>query len=110
MGILTDIKMMLGLREVDAFDAELIMFINSAFSVLRQINVGPDPQIVIQDDSTDWSAFEEQSPNIQMVKEFVYLSVRITFDPPTVGAVMEAYQHRLKELAFRLQTVAENET
>jgi len=109
MGILSDIKTMLGIRDVDAFDAELIIYINSAFSLLRQLGVGPDPQLVISDDATDWSVFEEQFKNIEMVKEYVYLSVKIIFDPNATGHVLEAFKNRLEELTWRLIVSVESD-
>jgi hypothetical protein len=101
---------MLGLREVDTFDAELILYINSAFSVLHQLNIGPATTFTIQDDTKQWKAFTKQNHDIEMVKEYVFLSVKNIFDSQSMsGAVLEAHQNRKKELEWRLQANAETD-
>jgi len=113
MSILTDIKTLLALRDTDAFDAEIVMFINSAFATLRNLGVGPEPAFKIskhedpEDDET-WDQFMEDQTDIESVKEYVWLHVRLVFDPPTIGGVLTAFQERLKELGFRLSTVTDN--
>jgi hypothetical protein len=109
MGILTDIKTMLGLREIDAFDSELIIYINSAFSVLQQRKVGPSPQIEINE-TTDWSVWDEWSVNIKMIREYAFLSVKIIFDSQSMtGTNLEAHKNRKAELEWRLQVNSESD-
>lgn len=101
--ILTSIKKMLGIEEeYTHFDADLIMHINSALNVLKQLGVGPEEGYVINDKSASWGDFISDSKTVQMVKSYVYLKVRIIFDPPTTGAVMEAFKEQIKEFEWRL--------
>jgi hypothetical protein len=39
---------------------------------------------------------------LESVQEFVYLSVRVVFDPPASSSVLEAYKSKIRELTFRL--------
>jgi len=112
MSILLDIKTLLGIRDTDAFDTEIVIYINSAFATLRNFRIGPDPAFKIfkhedPTDDEDWDAFMEDETDIDSAKEYVWLSVRLMFDPPTIGGVLTAFQERLKELGFRLSTVTD---
>ena len=56
--ILTSIKKLLGIaEEYEHFDPDLIMHINSVFSILTQLGVGPSEGFSIVDDGAVWSDF-----------------------------------------------------
>lgn len=95
-----------GLDEnVTHFDSDLIMFINSAFTVLAQLGVGPEVPFKIEDSSAQWSDFEYD--DIEAVKEWIFLRVKTIFDPPTSGSVMQAYKERQAELEWRMNVMSE---
>ena len=103
--ILTSIKKLLGLDEFyEHFDADIIMHINSVFMILSQIGVGPVEGFSIVDKNSKWSDFAAVSnvSNIEAVKSYIYLKVRLLFDPPTSGIVMESISSTIKELEYRL--------
>ena len=104
--ILTDVKKMIGPSEIyDQFDTDLIIHINSVFNIIQQLGVGPKTGFSITDDSETWedyvSTFEEGENIIQMVKSYMYLKVRMQFDPPT-GSVATAFEEQIKEYEWRL--------
>ena len=105
MSILNDVKKMIGPSEIyDQFDQDLIIHINSVFTILQQLGVGPKEGFSIEGDSEEWSDFIEdiESSNIfQMVRSYVYLKVRMQFDPPT-GSVASAFEEQIKEYEWRL--------
>lgn len=113
--ILTSIKKMLGIDETyGRFDTDLIININSVFGILNQLGVGPAAGFSIQDDTSTWNDFisttsTQTSVSLEMVKTYIYLKVRLVFDPPTVGAVMEATKQQITEYEWRLKTQAELE-
>jgi hypothetical protein len=90
-----------------SFDVELLMFINSAFSTLNQLGVGPVRTLSIRDKDANWSEFTGADEDIESVKTYVGLSVRIVFDPPQNSTTMEAFKERLRELEFRLGVASE---
>lgn len=102
--ILTSIKKLLGLEEdYEHFDPEIIIHINSAFNVCFQLGVGPqDKQFMIFDKSSVWSDFINDARAIEMVKTYIYLKVRLVFDPPSSAFVLTSFESQIKELEWRL--------
>lgn len=86
----------------DYFDPELIVFINSAFSRLHQLGVGPKDAFKIEDDKATWSNFLGDTNNLEDVKEYVYLKVRVVFDPPSSQAVLTHFNKKIEDLEWLL--------
>lgn len=106
--ILTSIKKLLGIpEEYDHFDSDLIMHINSVFMVLNQLGVGPEDGFYIEDDTSTWSDFLEDPTKLQMVKSYVYLKVRLLFDPPSSSTHMNAITQSINEFEFRLNVAVD---
>lgn len=102
--ILLYVKKMLGiLPEYKHFDADLIGLINAEFAKLHQLGVGTSDVYSITGDSENWSEFMESNDELSMVKTFLYMSVRLAFDPPNSSAVFESFTNRIAELEWRLQ-------
>ena len=100
---------MLGLSaDYTPYDADVLVLINSALMNLNQLGVGPKNGYVIKDYTDAWSDFLVNDVNLEAVKQYVYLKVRITFDPPTSGAVLESYNKQIQELEWRLNVQAES--
>lgn len=110
--ILTSIKKLLGPEEeYDHFDTDIILHINSVFMVLTQIGVGPAEGFSIKDKTATWSDFlpDGTEARLEAVKTYVYLRVKILFDPPTSSFVMESYKQQINELEWRLNIAAESD-
>lgn len=108
--ILTSIKKMLGIAEdYTQFDADLIMHINSVFLNLTQLGVGPESGFTIEDEYTEWTDFISNSAQLQAVKSYMYLKVKLLFDPPLSTAVIESTNRMIAELEWRLNVAAESE-
>lgn len=108
--ILTSIKKMLGITaEYTHFDPDIIMHINTVFLTLAQLGVGPSDGYSIEDDYATWSDFlPEGDKRFEAVKTYIYLKVRLVFDPPTSSAVIEAINRSIAELEWRLNVAAES--
>ena len=111
--ILQDIKKMIGPSEIyDQFDKDLVIHINSVFTILQQLGVGPKTGFSITESGNEtWDDFIEgiEDTNIfQMVKSYMYLKVRMQFDPPT-GSVSTTFQEQIKEYESRLNYAAETD-
>lgn len=107
--ILTSVKKHLGIvEEYDHFDDQLIEHINSAFMILHQLGVGPSEGFKIEDDSAIWSDFiSKDGPNIESVKTYIFLKVKLFFDPSDSSAVIEARNRMISELEWRLNVAAD---
>lgn len=106
--ILTSIKKLLGIAEdYEHFDADIIMHINSTFMILTQLGVGPINGFTIKDKTSTWNEFIENNIKIESVKTYIYLKVRLMFDPPQSSAVMEAINRQINELEWRLNVAVD---
>ena len=106
--ILTSIKKLLGITEdYEHFDGELMIHINSVFAVLNQLGVGPNAGFVIADKSFVWKDFLNDDKTLEFVKTFVYLKVRLLFDPPQSAAVIEAINRQASEYEWRILVAAD---
>jgi hypothetical protein len=109
--ILTSVKKVLGLDEsYTAFDLDVLMHINTVFSVLTQIGIGPTDGYMIEDATPTWDAFIGTDNRLNAVKTYVYLRVRVLFDPPTTSFVADAMEKQIKELEWRLNVVREGDS
>lgn len=107
--ILTSIKKQLGIAEdYTHFDMDIIIHINSIFMVLNQMGVGPDEAFTISNSETLWTDFiPADNKNFEAVKSYVFLKVKLIFDPPLSSSVMEAMKSLVSELEWRLNFSAE---
>jgi hypothetical protein len=108
--ILTSVKKALGIDEsYTAFDPEITMHINSVFSTLNQIGVGPQNGFQIEDATPTWDDLLAGEARLNMVKTWTYSKVRLIFDPPTTSFAIAAHQDIIKELEYRIYTFSEVE-
>lgn len=106
--ILTSIKKLLGIHEdYTIFDSDLIIHINTAFAILNQLGVGPENGFMIEGSREIWDDYIKDY-NYSMVKSFVFLNVRLAFDPPSSTALIESMQRQLSELTWRLELEGQN--
>ena len=109
--ILSSIKKLLGIpTEETAFDSDIIMHINSVFMILNQLGIGPSDGFIISDDYALWSDFIPDGQNLELVKSYMYMKVRLMFDPPSSSAVLSAMEKSISEFEWRLNVQAETKT
>lgn len=110
--ILTSIKKMLGIdEEYTHFDADIIMHINSVLMTLTQLGVGPSEGFAIEDDTSTWVDFIPQITTAQLhaVKSYIYMKVKLMFDPPLSSSVIESMNRQIAELEWRLNVAVDPE-
>lgn len=106
--ILITVKKILGLAEdYTVFDLDIITHINSVFTTLTQLHVGPPGGFMIEDETAVWGDFIDPIENLNAVKTYVYLRVRLLFDPPSTAYLVTATQEQIKELEWRLNVQAD---
>lgn len=107
--ILKSTKKILGLDpEYDVFDLDVITHINSSFSTLTQLGIGPTQGFRIVDDVAVWEDFLGDETAIESVKTYVFLKVRLVFDPPPTSFVIAALEKQVSEIEWRLSTHRED--
>ena len=109
--ILKSTKKILSIGDDDpSFDLDIITHINSAFSHLQQLGIGPAAGFQIEDENATWEDFlgtDARLPILNAVKTNVYLQVRYIFDPPQLSHVMQAMERQLQESDWRLNVLRE---
>ena len=101
--ILTSIKKLLGIsEEYEHFDTDIMIHINTAFETLNQLGVGPDEPFYIQDKTDTWDEFKTNGQDIRSVKTYIYLKVKMVFDPPNKSVDSEAIKNEISELEWRM--------
>ena len=104
--ILKTIRKLIGPAEdYEYFDTDLIININSAFSRLCQLGVGPSTPFMIHGVEETWSDFIGEGYQ-EEIKQYVYLKMRLIFDPPTNGTVVNLYKEEIEKLEWLLREVA----
>lgn len=106
--ILTSIKKMLGIAEdYTHFDQDIIMHINSVFMILTQLGVGPSGGFVIEDNGAVWTDFVSDTTKIESIKSYIYLKVKMLFDPPLSSAVADSMNRMISEFEWRLNVAVD---
>lgn len=106
--ILNTTKKLLGIAEENTeFDLDIILHINSVFTILTQLGVGPSKGFFITDSSATWSDFIPEGEMMEAVKSYMACKVRMLFDPPTSSATMQALQNMCNELEWRLNVLCD---
>ena len=107
--ILTSIKKMLGISEENVlFDPEIIIHINSVFTILNQLGIGPNG-FFINDKTATWNDFFQDETNKKLVESYMYMRVRLLFDSQLSSALIDTYKSQIAEDEWRLNVLAENE-
>lgn len=100
--ILTSLKKLLGIeRNYIHFDTDILMHINSIFSTLNQLGIGPEEGFSIVNKDSKWEEFESRVP-FNMLKSYMYLRLRLLFDPPQNSFLVNSMEKQISELEWRL--------
>lgn len=107
--ILTSVKLKCGLTaEETHFDDELIMDINSVFMILMQLGVGPAEGFSITGDQETWDQFLPVDQNLEGVKTYMAMKVKLMFDNSTMSSsLIEVYNRSISEFEWRLNVAVD---
>lgn len=106
--ILTSVKKYIGIAEDDTnFDVDVIMHVNTAFAVLKQLGVGPSAVFNIADKTRTWFEFTQDAEELAMAQSYVFERVKLKFDPPSSSALLQALKESVTESEWRLNVAAE---
>lgn len=103
-------KQLLGIADsYTAFDTDILTHINSVLGILNQLGVGLPGGISVIDDTTTWDDLGITSlPLLNMCKSYMYLKIRLIFDPPTSRFPLDAIEKQLAELDFRIHVFVDS--
>lgn len=101
--ILTSTKKILGIGEdYTAFDEDVITHINSTFSIVHQLGIGPEDGFMITGPDEIWEDIDIHQSQLNLLRTYVFLKVRVLFDPPTTSYLIEATNKQIQEYEYRL--------
>ena len=106
--ILTSVKKLLGIaEEYTQFDTDIIIHINTIFMALQQMGIGPNDGFSITDQNDLCTDFMEDSILLNSVKTYMYLRVKLLFDPPLTSSTVDSFNKLISELEFRMHSQVE---
>lgn len=106
--ILTSTKKILGVAaSYTAFNLDITTHINSVFSNLSQLGIGPDEGFYIEDDTVQWTDLDIPANQLHLVKSYMFLKVKMLFDPPTTSFLLDAMKQQISEFEWRLNLFRE---
>ena len=103
--ILLTIKQLLGGLDPtyeSEFDLDIITNINSSLATLTQVGVGPDEGFEIKDETTTWADYIGNDKRLNFIKQFIYLDVKLMFDPPQLSFVGSSLKEKRDEYLWRI--------
>lgn len=107
--ILDSTKKVLSIPPSDnSFDEDLLIHINGVFSTLQQLGVGPDEGFMIEDNSAEWDTYLNDKVILNQVKVYMFLEIKIIFDPPPSSFALDALKSQAEEKKWRLNVLAED--
>lgn len=107
--ILNSVKKLLGIAEdYNYFDQDIIIDINAALMILTQLGVGPSKGFLITDDGDTWSDFIGNANNLGSIQSYVYMKVKLMFDPPQNSFTVDSMTKLVNEFEWRLNVAADN--
>lgn len=109
--IFNSIKALLGIAEgEDSFDVELVMHINSVIAQLYQLGLETANGFVVTGPDELWSSLLNNRTDLEYVKTYIFLKIRLSFDPPQNSFLVTAVESQCKELEWRINSEVETET
>jgi hypothetical protein len=101
--ILLSTKKILGIApDYTVFDLDVITHINSSLSIVSQLGVGPMGSISIEDETTEWDDLDLPQNQLSLVRTYIFLRVRMLFDPPGTSFLIDAMTKQIQEHEYRL--------
>ena len=106
--ILNTIKKLLGINpENTDFDTDIIIHINSVFSTLRQLGIGNENGYKITNSQNLWNEFIDDNKYLEEVKSYMYLKVRLLFDPPQNSFLVDSFKQSIDEYEWRFTVISD---
>ena len=107
--ILTTIKKLLGIDEEDiSFDTDITIHINTVIPALSQMGIGPRNGFIVSSKAEKWSDYITSNDiNLESIKTYIYIKVKLIFDPPANSTTIEAFKSNTAELEWRMMLAVE---
>jgi hypothetical protein len=107
--ILISVKKLVGLGKDDhSYDEDILTHINSDFTNLNRLGAGPVDGFTIEDEVTVWTDYlPDNKKLLSSIKSYMYLKVRLLFDPPSSSYVLDSMKRQIDEFEFEINSEAD---
>ena len=106
--IFNSVKKVVGLLGDDgSFDEDILLHINSVVSTLRQLGLSIPADFYVRDDVQTWQNFLGEFRDLDLVKSYMAMKVRIMFDPPSSSFGLASMTEMVTEFEWRINVLTD---
>ena len=106
--IFNSVKKVVGLLgDDDSFDEDILLHINSVVSTLRQLGLSIPSDFYVRDDVQTWRDLLGEFRDLDLVKSYMAMKVRLMFDPPSSSFGLASMTEMVKELEWRINVLTD---
>ena len=106
--IFNSVKKVVGLLgDVGSFDEDVLLYINSVVSTLRQLGLSIPSDFYVLDDVQTWSDLLGEFRDLDLVKSYMAMKVRLMFDPPSSSFGLTSMTEMVTELEWRINVLTD---
>lgn len=106
--IFESVKKVLGLLGDDSsFDQDILLHINSVVSTLRQLGLSIPSDFYVRDDVQTWRDLLGEFRDLDLVKSYMTMKVRLMFDPPSSSFGLKSMEEMVKEYEWRINVLTD---
>ena len=106
--IFGSVKKVVGLLGDDgSFDEDILLHINTVVSTLRQLGLSIPSDFYVRDDVQTWQNLLGEFRDLDLVKSYMAMKVRLMFDPPSSSFGLASMTEMVKELEWRINILTD---
>lgn len=106
--IFSSVKKVVGLLgDDDSFDEDILLHINSVVSTLRQLGLSIPADFYVRDDVQTWQNLLGEFRDLDLVKSYMTMKVRLMFDPPASSFGLKSMEEMVKEYEWRINVLTD---
>ena len=106
--IFNSVKKVVGLLGDDgSFDEDILLHINSVVSTLRQLGLSIPADFYVRDDVQTWQDLLGEFRDLDLVKSYMTMKVRLMFDPPSSSFGLKSMEEMAKEYEWRINCLVD---
>ena len=106
--IFESVKKVVGLLgDDDSFDEDLLLHINSVVSTLRQLGLSIPADFYVRDDVQTWQDLLGEFRDLDLVKSYMTMKVRLMFDPPASSFALASIEKMCAEAEWRINCLVD---
>lgn len=86
--------------DAPAYKLDVMTFANGVFGRLKNLGIGPKEGFYITDSGDSWDDFMDEGPERAAVQTYMFMKVKLIFDPPQNSTVLQSYERLVNEFEW----------